>query len=128
MSVIIKQRAALPSDRAAGTTRGLEALHSPLSAGLSREGDLLVAFVKVPLPEREGWPVRERRSVVSSGGNGPRRSHFSTPLSVEANDISLRSGRLVPSLEKFRAVRGSRSPALLRDSKGGRTLPVRHSP
>jgi hypothetical protein len=111
-------------------------LHSPVSAALSRGGERLGAVPKDALPEREGKSrggPRERRSCCSDGGKGPRRSHLSVPLSVEVRFISRRSGR-PSSPEKFRPIRGSLSlslpnpPVLLRDSMGGRTLPLRHSP
>jgi|SRR5579859_7554146 len=101
--------------------------HSPMSAGLSRGGERLGGPSKFPLPEREPNPLRERRSVGSGGGRGPLLSHLSTPVSVDAKAISRRSD-LPDSLEKFLAMRGSRSPVLFRDSRGGNTFPLRHSP
>ncbi len=127
VSIKIRNGHILPSDLTTGAN-GLADLHSPVSAGLSRGGERLGGPLKLPLPEREpNPPVRDRRSEDSGGGRGPLRSHLSVPLSLDARAISRRSGR-PESLEKFLVMRGSLSPSLFRDSSGGKTFPLRHSP
>lgn len=55
VSCYIRRR--LPSAFAAGA-RGPAVLHSPVSAGLSRDGDRFDAFPKLLLPERGAFDVR----------------------------------------------------------------------